>query len=237
MINDNDGNQASSEEQGERIRVFAVDDHEVVLRGLRLLFKENSDIDLVGVAFNGTEALQKIDELKPDVALIDIKLTDMDGFRLAKQIKENHPDIFAIMLTGYESGLYLSEAIHSRASGVITKDCSGKLLCNAIRVVASGGTVWDTKLIYDAVRELSGLAKLDVVLADNETSLGGQLTSQDDRIMALLVQGITNKEIAAKLGIAPDTAKKKITTLMRKLGVSNRTQAAIVASRLGLKNP
>jgi DNA-binding NarL/FixJ family response regulator len=237
MTKDNDVNQASSKEQDFKIRVFAVDDHEVVLKGLRLLFKEKSDIDLVGEALNGAGALEKVDKLKPDVMLIDIKLPDMDGFRVAKQVKENHPGIFAIMLTGYESGLYLSEAMQVGASGVITKNCPGRLLCNAIRVVADGGTTWDAKLLRDSVRELSGMAKIDVTLADSETSPQEQLASQDEKILALLAQGRSNKEIATKLSIAPDTVKKKITTIMRKLGVSNRTQAAVIASQLGLKHP
>ncbi len=236
MKEDNHGNQTSNQEQGDRIRVFVVDDHEVVLRGLRLLFKEKTDIDLVGEASNGTEVLDRVDKLKPDVILVDIKLPDIDGFNVVRQIKDSHPGIFAIMLTGYSSGLYLSEAIQAGASGVVTKDCSGRLLCNAIRVAADGGTAWDAKLLRDSVRELSGMAKIYTTLDDSDTSLQGQLTSQDQEILALLVQGMSNKEIAARCGISPDTVKKRITTLMRRLGVSNRTQAAIVASRLGLTN-
>jgi DNA-binding NarL/FixJ family response regulator len=236
MTKGNEGTQASDQEQSDRIRVFAVDDHEVVLRGLRLLFKENSDIDLVGEAFNGAEALERMEKLKPNVILIDIKLPDMDGFKVVRQIKDSHPDIFAIMLTGYESGLFLSEAIQAGANGVVTKDCSGRFLCNAIRMVAEGGTAWDTKLLRDSVRELSGMTKIDIALQDSETSLQAQFTSQDEKILALVAQGTTNKEIAVRLGIAPDTVKKRITTLIHKLGVSNRTQAAIISSRLGLTN-
>jgi DNA-binding NarL/FixJ family response regulator len=216
------------------IRVLVVDDHEVVREGLRVIFQEESDISLVGEASSSTKCLNSLSRLKPDVILMDIKMPDGDGFRALKEIREKYPDIRVIMLTGFGSGLYLSEALHAEASGFITKDCPGRLVCNAIRVVADGGTVWEEDFLHNAVRGLTHMAKVEVKSTADSQPLSEQLTIRELEVLKLLTDGYSNKGIATKLGMSRETAKKCVRSILGKMGVSNRIHAAIMASRCGM---
>ncbi|MEE8582600.1 MAG: response regulator transcription factor [Dehalococcoidales bacterium] len=215
------------------IGVFLVDDHQLVRQGLRTILRRAPGIEVVGEASSGEEALALVKEIKPDVILMDIRMDGTDGFKSLKQIKKVCPDTAFIMLTVYDSELYAAEAIRTGASGYITKDCTRELLINGIRVVSQGGTVWQEGILRRATRGLSGLSE-EGTGGDLTPQIVEQLTPRELEILALLAEGYGNKQICTRLNLADITVKKYIKNILTKLGVSNRTHAALMAVRLGL---
>jgi len=216
------------------IGVFLVDDHQLVRQGLRTILRGASGIEVVGEASSGEEALALVKEIKPDVILMDIRMNGTDGFKSMKQIKKVCPNTAFIMLTVYDSELYAAEAIRTGASGYITKDCTRELLVNGIRVVAQGGTVWQEGILRRATRGIPGLSGESATGGDATAQIVEQLTPRELEILALLAEGYGNKQICAHLNLADITIKKYIKNILTKLGVSNRTHAALMAVRLGL---
>lgn len=221
-------------EEGAPIRVFLADDHEVVRQGLRVLLKGEPEIEVVGEASSGEEALKIIEELQPDVILMDIRMQGMGGFKATREVRKMYPKTSVILLTGYDSELYAAEALRAGAVGFITKDCPRKLLSNAIRVVAHGGTVWQNEPLYQSLLIQLPMSKTEDRYGDTRASLDEQLTARELEVLTLLAKGYANKQISATLDLADITIKKYVRSIMVKLGVSNRTQAALLASRLGL---
>ena len=221
-------------EEGTPIRVFLADDHEVVRQGLRVLLQGEPEIEVVGEASSGEEALKIIEELQPDVVLMDIRMHGMGGFKATREIKKMYPETSVILLTGYDSELYAAEALRAGAVGFIAKDCPRKLLSNAIRVVAHGGTVWQNEPLYQSLLRQLPMSKAEDRYGDTRASLDEQLTARELEVLTLLAKGYANKQISATLDLADITVKKYVKSIMVKLGVSNRTQAALLASRLGL---
>lgn len=215
------------------IGVFLVDDHQLVRQGLRTILKGASGIEVVGEASSGEEALAVVKEIKPDVILMDIRMDGTDGFKSMKQIKKVCPNTAFIMLTVYDSELYAAEAIRTGASGYITKDCTRELLVNGIRVVSQGGTVWQEGILRRATRGIPGLSG-EGTGEDATAQIVEQLTPRELEILALLAEGYGNKQICTRLNLADITVKKYIKNILTKLGVSNRTHAALMAVRLGL---
>lgn len=215
------------------IGVFLVDDHQLVRQGLRTILRGAAGIEVVGEASSGEEALALVKEIKPDVILMDIRMDGNDGFKSMKQIRKVCPDTAFIMLTVYDSELYATEAIRTGASGYITKDCSRELLINGIRVVSQGGTVWQEGILRRATRGIPGLSG-EGTGGDVTAQIVEQLTSRELEILALLAEGYGNKQICTRLNLADITVKKYIKNILTKLGVSNRTHAALMAVRLGL---
>ena len=215
------------------IGVFLVDDHQLVRQGLHTILRRAPGIEVVGEASSGEEALALVKEIKPDVILMDIRMDGTDGFKSLKQIKKVCPDTAFIMLTVYDSELYAAEAIRTGASGYITKDCTRELLINGIRVVSQGGTVWQEGILRRATRGLSGLSE-EGTGGDLTPQIVEQLTPRELEILALLAEGYGNKQICTRLNLADITVKKYIKNILTKLGVSNRTHAALMAVRLGL---
>jgi DNA-binding NarL/FixJ family response regulator len=215
------------------IGVFLVDDHQLVRQGLRTILRRAPGIEVVGEASSGEEALALVKEIKPDVILMDIRMDGTDGFKSMKQIKKVCPNTAFIMLTVYDSELYAAEAIRTGASGYITKDCTRELLINGIRVVSQGGTVWQEGILRRATRGLSGLSE-EGTGGDLTPQIVEQLTPRELEILALLAEGYGNKQICTRLNLADITVKKYIKNILTKLGVSNRTHAALMAVRLGL---
>jgi DNA-binding NarL/FixJ family response regulator len=216
-----------------------VDDHEVVRQGLAVLFRGEPDIDVIGEAASGEEALKVVKKLAPDVVLMDIRMSGMDGFKATAGIRKLNRDVAVIMLTGYESELYAAEAVRAGAAGYITKDCPRKLLINAIRVVTQGGTVWQGDPLRSGQPETTGskepLRVASVMPPVEAAKLPEkQLTTRELEVLTLLAKGYGNKQISSTLNLADVTVKKHITSIMFKLGVSNRTQAALSAVQLGL---
>ncbi|MDV2989631.1 MAG: response regulator transcription factor [Dehalogenimonas sp.] len=215
----------------EKIRVLIIDDHDVVREGLRTVLQNETDMEIAGEAESGRQGVEMTDKVNPDVILLDLKMADMDGFATAKAISTTHPDARIIMLTGYESDLYAAEATESGIHGFLGKNTPRKLLLNSIRVVNDGGTVFNYTDMLHA--DISGNPPLP-------SSSGGMNASEiilkprEREVLAHIIKGLTNKEIALKLGLAEVTVKKINTRLLHKLKATNRTQAALNAKQLGI---
>jgi DNA-binding NarL/FixJ family response regulator len=215
------------------INVFLVDDHQLVRQGLRAILKGAHDISVVGEAGSGEEALAMVKEINPHVILMDIRMDGTDGFKSLKQIRKVCPKAAFVMLTVYDSELYAAEAIRVGAAGYITKDCTRELLLHSIRVVAEGGTVWQEGILRRTTKGGPGLVR--ELTGENEISqIVEQLTPRELEILALLAEGYGNKQICTRLNLADITVKKYIKNILIKLGVSNRTHAALMAVRMGL---
>ena len=213
------------------IRVMLVDDHPVVREGFRTMLAPEPDIEVVAEAADGEEAVQKAEELAPDVVLMDIRLPGIDGIEATRRIKKARPTTSVILVTMYDSEAYVIEGVRSGAAGYLTKDCSRDLLCHALRAVVSGGALLRSELLRRTVQELVRTARGDPPPGG---SFLERLTPREREVFALLAQGLGNAQICAKLCLAEVTVKKHVQSILGKLGVSDRTQAAILGVRLGL---
>lgn len=214
------------------IRVLLVDDHTVVREGARTMLSGSPDIVVVGEASSGEEALQRVQELAPHVVLMDIRMPGMSGTEAARRIKSASPTTSVIMLTMYDSDMYVVEAIQAGAAGYLTKDVSRELLCHAVSSVVDGGTIVRSGLLRRAITALQSASA-----GGNEkaaVSLLEHLTPRERDVVRLLAQGYGNKELCQELHLAEVTVKKHVQNVIQKLGVSDRTHAAIQAVRLGL---
>lgn len=215
------------------IRVLLVDDHTVVREGVRTMLFGEPGIVVVGEASNGEEAIQLVQGLAPHVVLMDIRMPGMSGTEAARRIKSASPTTSVIMLTMYDSDMYVVEAIQAGAAGYLTKDVSRELLCHAVRSVVDGGTMVRSGLLKRAMDALLRSSAGDKK-AGADVSLVERLTPREMDVLKLVARGCGNKEICEELELAEITVKKYIQTVIQKLGVSDRTHAAIQAMRLGL---
>ncbi|APV43726.1 DNA-binding response regulator, NarL/FixJ family [Dehalogenimonas formicexedens] len=209
----------------EMIHLFLVDDSEFVREGIRAVVSGAGDMIIIGESENGSTAKRAIIQSNPDVILLDIKLPDTDGFSLAKDLRAANINTPVIILTGYDSELYVSEAIELGVNGFLNKNCPRNLLLNSIRVVNDGGSVFKS--------DSTGVGILPRSVSPKEMPKQG-FNERDKKILSGIAEGLTNKEIARVLGIAEVTVKKGSILLMRRLGAANRTQAALKARALGL---
>lgn len=214
------------------IKVLLVDDHTVVREGVRAMLSGEQDIVVVGEASNGEDALQKVAELEPHVVLMDIRMPGISGTETAKRVKRSWPTVSVIMLTMYDSDMYVVEALQAGAAGYLTKDASRELLCHAIRSVVDGGTMVRSGLLRHAIDAL--LRTPGGTKPESDTSLVERLTPRELDVLRLLARGDGNREIAQELKLAEVTVKKYVQNVIQKLGVSDRTHAAIQAARWGL---
>lgn len=218
----------------EKIRVLLVDDHPVVRDGLRTMLNTTSDIEVVAEAGNGLEALDKVNEHQPDVVLMDIAMPDMDGLEATRRIKVRSNSPLVIVLTVYENEAYIVDAIRSGASGYLLKDASKELIIHTIRAVKSGGILFKDSLLRAAFANLPDSNGVHFNEKPAKGTVLDELTGREYDVLRLVVEGKTNKEIGNYLHISEDTAKKHVQTMMSKLGVSDRTQAAVKAVCSGL---
>ena len=222
----NEIEQLSSGEEGGRtspIRVFLLDDHEVVRRGLRDLLEAEDDLEVVGESGLAQEAARRIPALRPDVAILDGRLPDGSGIDVCREVRSREPGTRVLILTSYDDDDAVFAAIMAGASGYVLKQVRGTDLIDAVRRVAAGQSLLDpvvTARVLDRVR--SGPP------VDKELE---RLTAQEQRILALIGQGLTNREIAAEMSLAEKTIKNYVTTLLAKLGLSSRTQAALFVAK------
>jgi DNA-binding NarL/FixJ family response regulator len=206
------------------IRVFLLDDHEVVRTGLRELLETDGDIEIVGESGSALEAIARIPALRPNVAVLDARLPDGNGIDVCRQVRSVDPSIQGLILTSYEDDEALFAAIMAGAAGYVLKQIRGTDLVDAVRRVASGQSMLDpavTQRVLERIR--SG------VEAPNELK---SLTEQERRILLHIAEGLTNREIAAKMFLAEKTVKNYVSSLLAKLGLERRTQAAVLATRL-----
>src|SRR5262245_58477512 len=206
------------------IRVFLLDDHEVVRAGLRELLQHDGDIEVVGESGSAPEAARRIPALRPDVAVLDARLPDGNGIDVCREVRSVDPTIKGLILTSYEDDEALFAAIMAGAAGYVLKQIRGTDLVDAVRRVAAGQSMLDpvvTQRVLERIR--NG--------ADEPPELRS-LTEQERRILIHVAEGLTNREIAAKMFLAEKTVKNYVSSLLAKLGLERRTQAAVLATRL-----
>lgn len=206
------------------IRLFLVDDHELVLRGLKALVATEADIEVVGEATTVALALSRVPAARPDVAVLDVRLPDGNGVELCRQLREGQPSLACLMLTSYADDEAELAAIMAGAAGYVLKEVRGSDLIGAIRTVAGGGMLLDPKAASRVIERLRRPPAQDPRLA--------QLTEQERKVLALLAEGLTNREIGERIYLAEKTVKNYVSSILAKLGMHRRTEAAAFAARL-----
>jgi two-component system response regulator DevR len=212
------------ERVSEPIRVFLLDDHEVVRRGLATLLEAQGDIEVVGEASGADEALRRIPPTRPDVAVLDVRLPDGDGVEVCREVRARHPEIRCLILTSFDDDEALFQAIMAGASGYVLKEVKGTGLVDAIRQVAAGRSLLDPAVTARVLERVRSGEPEDERLA--------QLTEQERRILELIAEGLTNRQIAERVHLAEKTVKNYVSNLLAKLGMERRTQAAVFAAKL-----
>jgi DNA-binding NarL/FixJ family response regulator len=206
------------------IRVFLLDDHEVVRRGLAELLQHSGDIDVVGESGSAAEAARRIPALRPDVAILDARLPDGNGIDVCRDVRAVDPSIKGLILTSYEDDEALFAAIMAGASGYVLKQIRGTDLVDAVQRVASGQSLLDPAVTARVLERIRHGAS-----EPRELTL---LTDQERRILELVAEGLTNREIAGKMFLAEKTVKNYVSSMLAKLGLERRTQAAVLATKL-----
>jgi DNA-binding NarL/FixJ family response regulator len=204
--------------------VFLLDDHEIVRRGLRDLLSAEPDIDVIGEAGTAVSALHRMLALRPDVAVLDVRLPDGDGVSVCREIRSALPETSCLMLTSYGDDHALLGAIMAGAAGYVLKQAGGSDLVSAVRTVAAGGSTLDahaTRRVMERLRERA--AGVDPLSA---------LTEQEKRVLDLIGEGLTNRQIAERMVLSEKTAKNYVSSVLTKLGMQRRSQAAAYITRL-----
>ena len=205
------------------IPVFLLDDHEVVRRGLRDLLEVEGEFEVVGEASTAAEALARVPAVKPRVAVLDVRLPDGDGVTVCRDLRSRMPELACLMLTSFSDDEALFDAILAGASGYLLKQVGGTDLVGAVRTVAAGGSLLDPKLTASVMDRLRAGTPKDPLSA---------LTGQERRILELIGDGLTNRQIGERLFLAEKTVKNYVSSLLAKLGIERRVQAAVLVSEL-----
>ncbi len=206
------------------IRVFLLDDHEIVRQGLRALLESHADFEVVGEAATAAEALARIPPIAPDVAVLDVRLPDGSGVQVCREVRAGSPEIQCLMLTSFADDEALFEAIIAGAAGYVLKQIKGTDIVDAIRRVAAGQSLLDPDATSRVLERIRNPPAEDAGFA--------ALTPQERRILALIADGLTNRQIAQEMFLAEKTVKNYVSNLLSKLGMSRRTEAAAYAARL-----
>jgi len=206
------------------IGVFLLDDHEIVRRGVRELLEAEPDIRVVGEAGTAASALARIPALRPDVAVLDVRLPDGDGVSVCRDIRSSMPEVACLMLTSFGDDEALFDAIMAGAAGYVLKQIRGTDLVGAVRTVASGESMLDPEAASRVMRRMRDQARRSDPLAE--------LTPQERRILELIGEGLTNRQIGERMYLAEKTVKNYVSALFAKLGMERRTQAAAYAARV-----
>jgi two-component system, NarL family, response regulator DevR len=206
------------------IRVFLLDDHEIVRTGLRALLESTDDLEVVGEAGTVAEALTRVPALRPDVAILDIRLPDGSGVEVCREIRSRVPSTACIMLTSYADDEALFASIMAGSSGYVLKQVGGNSLVENVRRVAAGDSLLDPALTERVLKRLREGPEEEPLLAT--------LTPQERRILDLIAEGKTNRQIAEDMYLAEKTVKNYVSNLLTKLGMQRRSQAAAYATRV-----
>lgn len=207
------------------IRVFLLDDHEIVRRGIAELIGLQSDLEVVGEAGSAADAVIRITASQPDVAVLDVRLPDGNGVEVCREVRSLFPNIHVLMLTSYSDDEALFNAIMAGASGYVLKEIRGTDLITAIRQVAAGNSLLDPGVTERVLERLRNGNKENNELAG--------LTEQEKTILNLIGEGMTNRQIGEQMHLAEKTIKNYVSGLLAKLGMERRTQAAAYVARLG----
>ena len=208
-----------------RIDVFVLDDHEIVRRGLRELLTTEPDIDVIGEADKVASALPLILDLRPDVAILDVRLPDGDGVTLCREIRSKQPETACLMLTSFGDDQAMVSSIVAGASGYVLKTSSAADLVAAVRASAGGMSIIDPRAAQAVIERLRNQSV-------TKTSMS-TLTGQERRVLDLIGEGLTNRQIAARLSLSESTVKNYVASLLSKLGMQRRSQAAAYVARNG----
>jgi len=206
------------------IRVFLLDDHEVVRRGVREILEVQEDFEVVGEAGTAEEALARIPAVAPDVAIIDMRLPDGNGVEVCRDVRSRNPEVQCVVLTSFADDEALFDSIMAGAAGYLLKQIKGPDLADAIRRVASGQSLLDPNVTERVLERLRNGPKQDERLA--------RLTEQERKILDLIAEGLTNRQIGERMFLAEKTIKNYVTNLLAKLGMERRTEAAVFAARI-----
>ncbi len=205
-----------------KINVLIADDHEVVRRGLRTLLAD-TDIEVMAEVDNGTDAVKYALEHEPDVAILDVRMPGTDGLTALGRIKLDKPEMPILILSTFDNPTYIARAVALGASGYVVKSCTREHLIKCIRTSAAGESAWTR----EELRRVTGALATPRLAADVEVPL----TQRESEVLRQLAYGLTNKEIALALHISYETVKEHVQHILRKIGVSDRTQAAVWAVR------
>ena len=215
---------ATDSTQSEPITVFLLDDHEVVRRGVKDMLEAEGDIQVIGEAGTASSALARIPALRPQVAVLDVRLPDGDGVSVCREIRSRLPEVACLMLTSFGDEDALLDAIMAGAAGYVLKQIRGSDLVGAVRTVATGQSMLDPRAASQLMARLRGQSAKHDPLAG--------LTPQERRILELIGEGLTNRQIGERMVLAEKTVKNYISGLFAKLGMERRTQAAALAVRV-----
>jgi DNA-binding NarL/FixJ family response regulator len=207
-----------------KITVFLLDDHEIVRRGVHDLLEAEPDITVIGEAATAESALARIPALKPDVAVLDVRLPDGNGVTVCREIRSKMPNVACLMLTSYGDDEALFDAIMAGAAGYVLKQIRGTDLVGAVRTIASGQSLLDPEAASRVMQRMRDQAQRSDPLAG--------LTEQERRILELIGEGLTNRQIGERMFLAEKTVKNYVSALFAKLGMERRTQAAAYAARI-----
>jgi len=212
------------------VRVLICDDQVVVCEGLRTILNASGQVEVVGVAYDGEQAVLLAGELHPDVVMMDLKMPGMNGIRATREIRQRHPEIKVLVLTTYDFDEWVLEAVRSGAAGYLLKDSPRETLISAILGTAQGKTYLDPDIAGKLLNQL----RRSPAPAAPDPEIMRQLSERELAVLRLLAHGLTNTEIAQRLYLSEGTVKNYISAILTKLNVSDRTQAAVLALRLGL---
>jgi len=216
------------------IRVLIADDQQMVRQGFSVLLGAQPGIEVVGQAVDGLDAVAKVAELVPDVVLMDIRMPELGGIEATRRITVERPEIRVLVLTTFDLDEYVYEALRAGASGFLLKDASAEQLAEAVRVVAAGDALLAPGITRRLIAEFS---RLDHRPRAPLKSRVGELTERETEVLALIAQGLSNAEIAGRLVVAEQTVKTHVGRILVKLGLRDRTQAAVFAYESGLVRP
>ncbi|WHT19164.1 response regulator transcription factor [Crossiella sp. CA-258035] len=213
------------------IRVVLADDEAVIRAGVRAILAVDNEIEVVGEAADGRQAIERVRELRPDVVLLDIRMPKLDGLAAAAEIRRLAPGTAVVMLTTFSEDAYIARALGDGASGFLLKAGDPRELIAGVRAVAEGAAYLSPKVAHRVLTELSGGLMARGAAAREQT---GRLTEREREVLAFVGGGLSNAEIARRLHLVEGTVKAYVSTILSRLGVRNRVQAAILAYEAGL---
>ncbi len=211
------------------IRVLICDDQVIVCEGLRAILSTARDIEVVGVAHDGAQAVEMVPETQPDIVLMDLKMPIMNGIQATRLICDQYPQVRVLVLTTYDADEWVFDAIRGGASGYLLKDTPRERLIAAIKETVEGKTHVDPAVAGKLFARVAAQG-----IAPPDTSIGDDLSAREREVLSLLARGLTNAEIAKQLYLSEGTVRNYVSSILAKLDVSDRTQAAVLALRYGL---
>ncbi|MFE2989938.1 response regulator [Streptomyces sp. NPDC059262] len=219
------------------IRVLIADDQMMVREGFSVLLNAMPDIEVVGEAVNGREAIARVRELSPDVVLMDIRMPELNGIEATREIAAMDGSAKVLVLTTFDLDEYVYQALRAGASGFLLKDASARQLADGVRLVAQGEALLAPSVTRRLITEFSKLSEIPKLPAVANPGAFGELTERETEVLVLIAQGLSNAEIAERLVVAESTIKTHVSRVLVKLGLRDRTQAAVFAYEARLVRP